>query len=348
MNDLRITNNALGFAAVAGLASVCLQGAAYGEGSEFPDGSVSITSLPFTDTGDTSDNSDEFDAVCPYPGSTSADVFYEMSGDLGEITITLCDCFKTCKTYILDSAFNVFACNDDACGDDGFKSQLDANLVAGATYYLAVDGYTGANGAYTLTVDGFVPPEPCDPFECPQAALKTMSLVTTLVQTTPMVVATLAFLTFQSLKAKWSAVPFGLPTTPATPTGTATPTLAAPWTGPWNVMVHVLLSSSPQKPSVRAFAVLFAGDSAGETCGSAVASGDLAADTYGMLCPSAVPVVPVSFTGYPCDSGFNGYTAFAGAGTPPPPPCLTDLDGNGATDFQDLVQILSNYGPCPE
>ena len=74
MNDLRITNNALGFAAVAGLASVCLQGAAYGEGSEFPDGSVSITSLPFTDTGDTSDNSDEFDAVCPYSGSTSADV----------------------------------------------------------------------------------------------------------------------------------------------------------------------------------------------------------------------------------------------------------------------------------
>ena len=88
MNDLRITNNALGFAAVAGLASVCLQGAAYGEGSEFPDGSVSITSLPYTDTGDTSDNSDEFDATCPYSGSTSNDVFYQMSGDLGEITIT--------------------------------------------------------------------------------------------------------------------------------------------------------------------------------------------------------------------------------------------------------------------
>ena len=164
MNDLRITNNALGFAAVAGLASVCLQGAAYGEGSEFPDGSVSITSLPFTDTGDTSDNSDEFDAVCPYSGSTSGDVFYEMSGDLGEITITLCDLYDS-KTYILDSAFNVFARNDDACGDDGFGHN-DANLVAGATYYLAVDGYTGANGAYTLTVDGFVPPEPRS-FQCP-------------------------------------------------------------------------------------------------------------------------------------------------------------------------------------
>lgn len=56
----------------------------------------------------------------------------------------------------------------------------------------------------------------------------------------------------------------------------------------------------------------------------------------------------VALFGYPCNSGFNDYSAFAGAGTPPPPPCLTDIDGNGATDFQDLVQILSNYGPCPE
>ncbi|MEC8769531.1 MAG: hypothetical protein VXX19_01680, partial [Planctomycetota bacterium] len=30
-------------------------------------------------------------------------------------------------------------------------------------------------------------------------------------------------------------------------------------------------------------AVLFAGDSAGETCGSALATGDLAAETYGMF-----------------------------------------------------------------
>ena len=73
MNDLRITNNALGFAAVAGLASVCLQGAAYGEGSEFPDGSVSITSLPYTDTGDTSDNSDEFDACLLYTSPSPRD-----------------------------------------------------------------------------------------------------------------------------------------------------------------------------------------------------------------------------------------------------------------------------------
>ena len=95
-------------------------------------------------------------------------------------------------------------------------------------------------------------------------------------------------------------------------------------------------------------AVLFAGDSAGETCGTAVASGDLAAETYGMFVGIGGAGGAGIFEGYACDSGFNGYNAFAGAGTPPPPPCLTDLDGNGATDFQDLVQILSNYGPCPE
>ena len=349
MNDLRITNNALGFAAVAGLASVCLHGAAYGEGSEFPDGSVSITSLPFTDTGDTSDNSDEFDAVCPYSGSTSADVFYEMSGDLGEITITLCDSLYDCKTYILDSAFNVFACNDDACGDDGFKSQLDANLVAGATYYLAVDGYTGANGAYTLTVDGFVPPEPCDPFECPPGS--NQSLDETCDDT--------------GANDSNGGCNTGVPYVPIAEgevvCGTvwaANDTRDTDWYGyahaggtlDWTVecdgpCVAFIISPEAQCASP---AVLFAGDSAGATCGTAVASGDLAAETYGMFVGIGGAGGAGIFEGYACDSGFNGYTAFAGAGTPPPPPCLTDLDGNGATDFQDLVQILSNYGPCPE
>ena len=40
--------------------------------------------------------------------------------------------------------------------------------------------------------------------------------------------------------------------------------------------------------------------------------------------------------GYPCNSGFNGLHRFAGAGTPPPPPCLTDLDGNGARPISKI------------
>jgi hypothetical protein len=342
MNDLRITNNALGFAAVAGLASVCLQGAAYGEGSEFPDGSVSITSLPFSDTGDISDNSDDFDATCPYSGSTSPDVFYAMDGSLGEITITLCDttAYDT-KTYILDSAFNVFACNDDACGSDGFKSQLDANLVAG-TYYLAVDGYNGAAGVYTMSVDGFVPPVPCDPFDCTGTDEGEACG-----------------------EATNGGCNDGVPYVPVAEGEIVCGTIWADagtrdtdWFGynhaggilEWTVEAEapcVALIITPEAQCASA-AVLFAGDSAGETCGTAFATGDLAADTYGLFAGVGGAGGAGIFEGYPCGGGFNNYSAFAGAGTPPPPPCDTDIDGNGATDFQDLVQILSNYGPCPE
>ena len=101
------------------------------------------------------------------------------------------------------------------------------------------------------------------------------------------------------------------------------------WTGPLNPMLHALHSSSLLKPSVPAAAVLFAGDSAGETCGSALATGDLAAETYGMFVAIGGAGGVGIFDGYPCNSGFNDYSAFAGAGTPPPPPCLTDIDGNG-------------------
>ena len=348
MNDLRITNNALGFAAVAGLASVCLQGAVYGEGSEFPDGSVSITSLPFSDTGDTSDNTDEFDAVCPVPGVDSADVFYQMSGDLGPITITLCNSLYDTKTYILDSAFNVFACNDDACGSDGFKSRLDANLVAGATYYLAVDGYSGADGAYTLTVDTRVPSEPCDPFECTPGSTQNDDPCDD-----------------TGANESNNGCNGGVPYVPISEGEVVCGTVWAldtlrdtDWYGyahaggilDWTVECNapcVAFIVTPEDECASA-SVLFQGDSAGETCGTAVASGDLPADTYGLYLAIGGAGGEGIFEGFPCNSGFNGYNAFAGEGTPPPPPCLTDLDGNGATDFQDLIQLLSNYGPCPE
>ena len=108
-----------------------------------------------------------------------------------------------------------------------------------------------------------------------------------------MAVATLAFLTFQSLKAKWSAVPFGLPTTPATPTGSyahAGGTLD--WTVECNGPCVAFIISQ-----ACASRFLFAGDSAGATCGSAVASGE-AADTYGMFVAIGGAGGSAIFTGY--------------------------------------------------
>jgi len=39
-----------------------------------------IVGLPFSDTGNTSDNLDGYDAVCPYSNSTSPDVVYTETG----------------------------------------------------------------------------------------------------------------------------------------------------------------------------------------------------------------------------------------------------------------------------
>jgi hypothetical protein len=40
-------------------------------------------------------------------------------------------------------------CNDDSCG---LQSELSMPLVAGTPYFVLVDGFSGASGAYTLTI----------------------------------------------------------------------------------------------------------------------------------------------------------------------------------------------------
>lgn len=171
------TARRVAFALVTTLAaSAALTSTACGEGSELPDGSVIIKALPFTDTGDTSDNIDNFDAVCPYSGSTSPDVFYKITplSDV-EITITLCNSDYDTKVYVLNSSLTLIACNDDFCedenGDPTLRSQLDCvPLEAGRDYHIAVDGFSqDGNGAglYEITVTVCEPPPP---FSCPKGA----------------------------------------------------------------------------------------------------------------------------------------------------------------------------------
>ena len=143
---------------------------ALGEGSELPDGSVVITSLPFFDTGDTSDNLDDYDAVCPW-ASDSPDVFYtytQTSGNIG-LRITTCAASYDTKLYVLDHAFNVIACDDDGCSSLGaFRSLLPCLLVnEGETIHIAVDGWSGDAGVYELHVESCPPPVVCI-FEAPR------------------------------------------------------------------------------------------------------------------------------------------------------------------------------------
>ena len=129
-----------------------------------------VTGLPFYAEGTTEGFEDDYDAVCPYTGSTSADVVYMMTSAGATYDFTLCtNTAYDSKIYILDIDGNVvegdfigtdgdsygLACNDDACSTpsytspyvSGFSGPLPAGL-----FYVVVDGYGGNNGAYTLDI----------------------------------------------------------------------------------------------------------------------------------------------------------------------------------------------------
>jgi len=127
------------------------------EGGETIFTAVPIPSLPFTDTGATCDNINDYDEVCPYSGSVSPDVVYSYSvpNDMG-ITVDLCGSGYDTKVYILDENLNVLACNDDfysgaPCG--AYVSRIeDAPIPGGHTIYIVIDGYGGDCGQYTMEV----------------------------------------------------------------------------------------------------------------------------------------------------------------------------------------------------
>ncbi len=166
MTSLRTSLTAsLGFAALVGIAAT----SALGEGGADPASAVAIPALPFTDTGDTTGGTDDWDEVCPYTGSTSPDHWYSYTPATDAlISIDLCPSGFDTKTYILDSNFVDIACDDDGCpkgGGPAFRSLLtDAQLIGGGTYYIVIDGWSGDAGFYDLTIT--VDPPQCEVIEC--------------------------------------------------------------------------------------------------------------------------------------------------------------------------------------
>ncbi len=136
-----------------------------------------IPSLPFDDTGDTSDNIDDYDEVCPYTGSTSPDVVYSFTPDRDMcVDIDLCNSGYDTKVYVYENMWtpnDPYDCNDDF---DGcallYRSKLEGLfLAAGNNYYIVIDGYGGASGVYELHMYEVDCPVPCEPSLCPAGAM---------------------------------------------------------------------------------------------------------------------------------------------------------------------------------
>ncbi len=129
---------------------------------------VVIPALPYNDSGTTVGYDDDYDEVCPYSGATAPDVVYRYVSPTSEpVIIDLCGSTYDTKLYVYDAAMNLIDCNDDfyfgePCGI--YVSKLEnVNLQAGGTYYIIIDGYASASGAYILHVENWCCfcPVPC-------------------------------------------------------------------------------------------------------------------------------------------------------------------------------------------
>ncbi len=130
--------------------------------------------FPFYATGTTESYNDDYDEVCTFNTPGSPDVVYFISlvgtGNDRCITIDLCTSEYDTKVYVYRDICGPFqsgvfvACNDDACGDNGWRSRIEnLTLTAGGIFYIVIDGYGGDSGTYHLYIDECVPSP-----ECPQ------------------------------------------------------------------------------------------------------------------------------------------------------------------------------------
>lgn len=114
-------------------------------------------------SGSTVGYTDDYDEVCPYPGSTSPDVVYALTiEDSGQaVAIDMFGSQYDTKIYLYDSDLGLVACNDDFYADYTSRIELPSGLAG--LFYLVVDGYGGDAGTYQLTIDVALHPV----VECP-------------------------------------------------------------------------------------------------------------------------------------------------------------------------------------
>jgi hypothetical protein len=127
-----------------------------------------IGSLPFSASGETCGFNNDYDAACPYTGSTSPDVVYRWTAvaPIAAFRVDLCASIYDTKVYVYEDAVDTpIACNDDFCSWQSFLDTVP--VTTGHDYFIVVDGYGGSCGTYVLDVTEYTP---CI-IECPAGAM---------------------------------------------------------------------------------------------------------------------------------------------------------------------------------
>jgi hypothetical protein len=367
MTEMRVcTTKGVGFAVVACLTTVVL-----GQGGDNA-GSATPYTLGTPVTGTTVGFNDVSDEVCPYTGSTSPDVYYSYVPTTSHnLTVELCESGYDTKVYVYDSSLqliinvnNQASCNDDACTSTGggqFRSLLNCVPVTeGLTYYIVVDGWEGDAGPYamnTFVTEDFTgdpgacaaigpcilndacPPgatiegEPCDDSGTPdefnggcnspnQDAFGTVACEET--------ICGQAYFNGTIRDTDWFQI---------------TTDIATTFT--WDALCEF----EGVAGRVQNFGIA---DCTGVTAFGEVAVGGLGCDPLQTVSPELPPGDYWFFVG-------PAFTATVLCGDEEPgndwiatltcveglPECPWDLDDDMDVDFQDLLRLLSNFGPCP-
>jgi hypothetical protein len=136
------------------------------EGGETFADAVPIPSLPYSDTGGTCDNINDYALSCVYDGGAPDVVYSYTAASAGFVTVSLCGSSYDTALGIFDAGYVEIYCNDDFCG---LQSEIEFAAAAGATYYIVVDGYGSSCGDYLINVTSSGS-DLCDP-SCPDGGM---------------------------------------------------------------------------------------------------------------------------------------------------------------------------------
>ena len=131
---------------------------------------IPIPAIPFADSGSTCGYANDYDEECPYGASLSPDVVYSYTPGSDRLAvISLCESDYDTKVYVYENdPSNLVACNDDACGESGWRSEIwTLTMISGQTYYIVIDGYGGDCGDYDLDIFEIIH----EVIECPAGAV---------------------------------------------------------------------------------------------------------------------------------------------------------------------------------